>query len=641
MITRSIGKNTLASGSKMNVNMHTYSRSTHNLSYAWRSPMTVGTLVPFLCEVGLAGDTFDIDLRSHILTHPTTGPLYGSYTFRTAVFFCPTRLYCAPLHNNALNIGLDMSKVKLPQLESNGKTAVNNLLRYLGINNFGIKTGTKKGQMDATPTLAYYDIFKNYFANKQEKKFPILSHTEEIKRDLWKTAIFNNQKQQYEIQTPLANKANNVMPLILIKKDFYENAVKKGTSDKINFEYQNFEGTTKKIIYIKNLQQRTADDVEYIDPKNWIAWELNDAIASNTGAKVNWVKDGSNSLSINLYDLDQIDNTREFLLSQGRQQVVINEDNTKIQDYLRHCVRDKAVEQGGLCLTTYNSDIFNNWINSEVIDGDNGINAITAIDTSSGKFTLDSLNLAKKTYELLNRIAISGGSYQDWIETVYTNKAPFRAETPVYEGGYSAEIEFQEVINQTASKENPLGELAGRGVQTNAKGGRMHIKLDENGYLIGVCWITPRVDYCEGNRWHVYLKTMNDYHKPQLDGIGFQDLNTDLMVADTLEIDANGNYRHQSIGKQPAWINYMTNFNRTYGNFAKRDTEANSESFMVLNRWYDKDENGQYDFSTYINPTKYNYVFAESDITTNNFWTQLGVGIEARRVMSAKIMPTI
>ena len=32
----------------------------------------------------------------------------------------------------------------------------------------------------------------------------------------------------------------------------------------------------------------------------------------------------------------------------------------------------------GLCVKTYQSDIFNNWINTEWLDGENGINAITA-----------------------------------------------------------------------------------------------------------------------------------------------------------------------------------------------------------------------------------------------------------------------
>ena len=60
---------------------------------------------------------------------------------------------------------------------------------------------------------------------------------------------------------------------------------------------------------------------------------------------------------------------------------------------------------------------------------------------------------------MLNRIAISGGTYQDWVETVYTSTWNMHTETPVYEGGMSAEIEFQEVVSNSATEEEPLGTL--------------------------------------------------------------------------------------------------------------------------------------------------------------------------------------
>ena len=42
-------------------------------------------------------------------------------------------------------------------------------------------------------------------------------------------------------------------------------------------------------------------------------------------------------------------------------------------------------------------------------DGENGISAITAISTAGDKFTIDQLNLSKKVYDMLNRIAVSEG----------------------------------------------------------------------------------------------------------------------------------------------------------------------------------------------------------------------------------------
>ena len=102
--------------------MNNYERSTHDLSYIWRSTMSSGTLVPFLCEIALPGDTFDIDLQCEILTHPTIGPVFGSFKVQLDIFATPIRLYQAQLHMNALNIGRDMSKVMFPQIQMDAQT---------------------------------------------------------------------------------------------------------------------------------------------------------------------------------------------------------------------------------------------------------------------------------------------------------------------------------------------------------------------------------------------------------------------------------------------------------------------------------------------------------------------------------------
>ena len=99
-----------------------------------------------------------------------------------------------------------------------------------------------------------------------------------------------------------------------------------------------------------------------------------------------------------------------------------------------------------------------------------------------------------------------------------------------------------------------------------------------------------------------------------------------------------------SAGKQPAWIDYMSNYNRTHENFAA----GMNEEFMVLNRSYEIDPNTLAmpqsvikDLTTYIDPTKYNYIFADTSLDAMNFWVQIGVKWEARRMMSAKVMPTL
>ena len=174
-----IGKNTLGDSDKMSVSLKEYGRSTHNLSSAWRSPMGVGTLVPFMKMIGLPGDTFEIDLDTQIMTHPTIGPLFGNFKFQADVFTCPIRLYNAMLHNNTLNTGLDMSKVKLPvagMWTKDYRMGKGSLAEYMGVRKQPFDTNSDKGIGDyqIVPILAYYDVFKNYYANKQEERFYIM-----------------------------------------------------------------------------------------------------------------------------------------------------------------------------------------------------------------------------------------------------------------------------------------------------------------------------------------------------------------------------------------------------------------------------------------------------------------------------------
>ena len=146
--------------------------------------------------------------------------------------------------------------------------------------------------------------------------------------------------------------------------------------------------------------------------------------------------------------------------------------------------------------------------------------------------------------------------------------------------------------------------------------------------------ITPRIDYHQGNKWDMKLDNMAELHRPTMDGIGFQDLLTDEMAAWETKVASNGSETFNSIGKQPAWIHYQTDVNELYGGFAEE------LMYMANARRFEYDQNGNtIDLTSYIDPSKYNYIFDEQRLEAQNFWIQLGLDIEARLLMSANIMP--
>ena len=680
----SIGKNTLGGGKKMTTRLNNYNRSTHDLSNVIRTSMAPGVLVPTLKHLVLPGDTFPIQTRCHTLTHPTIGPLFGSFKQQNDFFFCPIRLYNSMLHNNALNIGLDMKKVKFPvilvdtkefdqtsSIPGSGGTLKNqvhpsSLPAYLGYKALNINRNEQGyATIQGLPLLMYFDIFKNYYANKQEKSFYTIAGDQflpfagvvSVPNSFTTARLYlTNNGKIATIDGIFSSSGTTTMPEtdhadyvgIVINPlsnsslpDDYSLEVDMNIKSQIGSGWLThnikFTGTIRELIENGTIKEASLSNLPTGGKLYYIPQSLMQPnYTFQMEMKQSW-RVWQSELRYKKYDLEAIDVCREDILAAGRSLYeikdsfiadifkLVNQDNEGSLTFRKPACANPMV---GLALKTYQSDINTNWVNTEWIEGDTGINAITAIDTSSGSFTLDTLNLAKKVYTMLNRIAVSDGSYNAWIQTVYTSGGLNHIETPLYLGGSSLEIEFQEVINNSGTEDQPLGTLAGRGTATNHKGGNIIFKADEPGYIFCITSITPRVDYFQGNDWDLYLNTMDDLHKPQLDGIGFQD-----RLYKYINGNATNSELDKSIGKQPAWIEYMTNVNKTYGNFALIENEG----WMCLNRIFGDPDT----YTTYIQPHLYNNIFADTEFTSQNFWVQIAFNTQPRRVMSAKVIPNI
>jgi hypothetical protein len=559
-----------------------------------------------------------------------------------------------------------MSAIKLPQWvfdvvpRKTGETAneVNmlnpsSLWTYLGLRGTGsviTSSAVKERDFNAVPIIGYYDIFKNYYANKQEDNFYLMDYYNRISNvvgmstrtpgtgtTLWNEGNANNFSTIRIIQ-----ETQSIEIKLFANNEMSQDEFEARTTIKLKVN-QSTPGFYKSQIITVPLTQ-------YFEFEGYTPATLTYKYAIKAGLEISQLSILAiitRKGKLQAQKLDDIDEIRELILgTQGNTPFRIAANNTtvKLLDYLcrpGNIIANQSdafyyTPEWGLVVKTYQSDICQNWINTEWIDGDDGINQITAVAVEDGKFTIDALNLANKVYNYLNRIAVSDGSYRAWLETTYTGGYTERTETPIYCGGQSAEIVFQEVVSTAAATDEPLGTLAGRGMDTNKKGGKVTVRATEPGYIIGISSITPRLDYTQGNQFDVNLKTIDDLHKPALDGIGFQDLSAELLHANTTTIDGTSDIIAQKfVGKQPAWIDYMTNINKAFGNF------VTNENFMILSRQYEMEGSTIKDLTTYIDPTLYNGIFADQSFDAQNFWVQIGVNIKARRLMSAKIIPNL
>ena len=678
-----LGGDRLGSGNKQEISLKNYERSSHDLGYVWRSSMASGTLVPFMSEVGLPGDSFDIDLECDVKTLPTIGPLFGSYKVQLDVFQCPVRLYQGKLHMNMLNIGMDMSEVLLPQYELKGKNykkedgdnqqiSPSALYSYLNVRGIGynknVGADTVNRMYNAIPLLGYWDVYKNYYANKQEEEGVVihaLSMTNKFSIKTAKIKVLARQSGGGETEYDINGNAQDVA----ITSTVFQIVNLDLVLEWDNGNNDNFYGEPK-VDTIEILMNGNT----YIITNLWEDVTIenqNNGFYKVMGRNYNGPEDANNDIEVEMeqqtitntlppgagipnlvrFDLNKIDDMRMDILEAVRDTTAFTIDDTTYAPYGLGLGNDAGgyyatSNQEGLGIKTYQSDLFNNWISTEWIDGTNGINEVTAVSTANNEFTIDALNLANKVYNMLNRIAISGGSYDDWLDAVYTHERSKSCENPIYHGSLIKELAFEEVVSnadtEVEGNVQPLGTLAGRGRLTEKKkGGKIKIKVDEPSYILGIVSITPRIDYSQGNKWDVNLKTMNDLHKPALDEIGFQDLVTDQMAWFDTEVDSNGDPTYKSAGKQPAWINYMTNVNQCRGDFAVGDEGQVGSMFMTLNRKYEAGDTGIEDLTTYVDPSKYNSIFAQESLSSQNFWVQIRNDIFARRKMSAKVIPNL
>lgn len=655
-ITRTLGKNTLGDNDKIKIALRDYDMSTHDISTVFRSSVGVGMLVPFCKILCQKGDIIDINLINKTLSQPTLGPLFGSFKLQHFLFFGGFRLYNSWLHNNRTGIGMKMNDIKLPMMKANtsgiateAKTNISAsaLYKYLGWSKSRRKGTNSIGGVlkNGVPLLLYLDIFKNFFANTQEKKFYMLKGAGSLTLNIQKTYNDSNNGS-YKIGTDQQSIdiTNTTQITVGIITDNYKEV---WSSIKVKVL------TSDGALLTKSLSELTTN------PSN-LTITLDNVSANpyatilqffTTKETVKFIK-----TELGQYDLKVLDQIRDVILhKKGNETLILagqelnatNNGSDELVNLFNDLINSQANKLGGMMLKTYDSDMFNNWIQTDWIDGTGGITEITSIDITAndGKLTMDALNLQQKVYNMLNRIAVSGGTYRDWLETVYTaGKYLDRPETPVFIGGMTQYIEFDEVISKSATEtaygNQPLGDIAaiGRGGKP-LNNGHVHYQCEEPGYIMGLMAITPMIDYSQGNDFDLNLQTIDDLHKPALDGIGYQDLIQEQMVGETsvYENGANiSNMKHLAANKTVAWIDYMTNYNRTYGDFAAGE----ALDFMVLNRRYEVGANDTItDLTTYIDPQKYIEIFADTSVDSQNFWVQTVIQATRRGNYSAKQIP--
>lgn len=641
-----IGGDRVGAGDKMQVELHAFSSSSHNVTQITRTSQAVGTIVPIYKRLLLKDNKLELDLNALCHTNPTEGPCFGEFEVQIHAYSAPIRLFQGKLHMNMLEEGTQMQNIKFPLIEyvaddinwdknpDNQQINPSSIFAYLGDRGLGSKIESERGgeltrHRNAIPFLMYHDINANYYANQQEKVGYIIHN---INAGQTITGVSNGTVTIPQAQeVPSTTSVNLSGETITFICDIDN---KLPAIDNLGVWVNN------KAMLISEVWDTIE---EIVIPGVARTYECSVQLVPLNDDCNGWFytsQDLGTQPELFEFPLDNYNEMRMDILSSVKQTTPFIIDKDSIAPFGTSLGKEggvwsKTISQEGLAVRTYKSDWFNNWLDTEAIEA---IDQRTMVLTGSdGGFTMNQFLLQEKMFKYLNRIQLAGNTVDDWELAAYGTRSKRPTEKSVFEGALHKRISFDEVINQSADQDKPLGTLAATGRMSGYhKGGKISIKVDEASYVMVVASIVPLPDYNQGNDWDGDLLTMEDLHNPNKDKIGFQDLITDWMASWDTKVLDNGIIKYFSAGKQPSWIQYQTNINKCFGTFAEK-----SEEWMVLARKYDADtQTGNIkDLTTYIDPAKWNFPFAQQSRSAQNFRMQYLIEAKQRLLMSANQIP--
>lgn len=525
----------------------------HDRSHYLRTSMAPGLGYPIYCREALPGDQIQLEFKHLMNTQAILNPLYGSYRLQICVFFAGTSLYIPRLWRNGFMSTesrgiLDVSYPIYNLSATSPITRVHesSLPAFLGLGvgygRFASGTPTKGGYINLIPYLMYYDIFRHYYANRQEDTFPVMTSN-------WPNV---NRVRHYS----LAGLDN-----------LYLNLPVSGGS-------MNSNG------YISNTP------------------------------------------------------IAQIFTSQQAGSAVVPPSMT--------------VPLGGLFQCCYMPDRMNVILSSSFFDK----NVSTVVVSTVGdSFQVDQLVTAKKLWNARNKDVVTNGSFKDWIRVHFGVTPKIMDDMPTFCGAVSSDILFEDIRATTSAKVGDADQYLGdKGSSAIGYGDsrRFNIVADRPGYVMAIATLVPRVDYYQFTERYALHSKLSDSFMPEYNGIGYQDvligdLNSEFPPAwdSSKPYSAESDPFANSVGKQPAWIEYMTAVNKIRGSF------CSTEKSWVLARDMRADDTSNPTTpptkatvsSAYIDPGDWNQPFADQSVTAQNFYAQFYIRDRVRSTVLKRLRP--
>lgn len=520
----------------------------HDLSHYLRTSMAPGLGYPICCIPCSPGDQHQLEFKHLMNTQAILNPLYGSYRLQICVFFAGISLYIPRLWRNGYMNSSDSNgimDVNFPFCHIANENPIfrvneSSLPAFLGMG-YGsgrFSSAANSYHVNLLPYLMYYDIFRHYYANRQELMYNVME------------APWDNEKRVGRYSLAALDELYNTLP-------------------------------------------------------------------PNGG-------DMSNFLSkVPIY-------------------AIFN------RAYGSLAAPSMAAPLGGLWQACYMPDRMNVILSDAFFK--KNVSTVT-VSTVGDSFQVDQLVTAKKLWNSRNNDVITNGTFKDWIRVHFGVTPKIMDDMPTFCGATSSDILFEDIRATTSAKIGDVDQYLGdKGSSALGYGDsrRFNIEVDRPGYIMAIATLVPRVDYYQFTERYVRHGKLSDMFRPEFNGIGYQDvlvsdLNTELPEGwnPASGVSLENNPFAQAVGKQPAWIEYMTAVNKIRG------TLCTTEKSWVLARDMRADPNPAVDlgptqntsFTAYIEPADWNQPFADRSATAQNFYAQFYLRHRVRSTVLKRLRP--
>lgn len=628
--------------SLLNISFPEPKQSNFNLGRVNRFSADVGWVIPCYVEEILPNSYKRLDVEALIQTNATVAPLMGSFKVKVDCFFVPLRLYYRHLSLNNINPdftdNFGLHYIPIPNFDNSvqvdslsGQNAVpitdtssyavtyykyndlwyennqtssafnqclqvapSSLIDYLGILPVGFHNFAFKGfkKLNGNPFIAYFDIWRNYYANPHDINVPM--------------RISNNTYIDDNDQRALSY--NDTYIPLSVFDDFIRN------------------------ISTRSLSNATPQQLDVLSI-------FNDTVTRSSPG----------GMPSNL----------KFMMN-----IPLFSGQAVTSSYVSGASIPKADTRNGmhfgLLRCTYMDDYFNSRFRNEFVSYMEDKSKVTV---QNNQFTISQLRMQNRIAKYVDKSIFSDTRFGSWIKAHFGVKTNNKLDIPQFLGSISSNIIFNDIYslaqtgNGGITANQALGSRASLGQgYINNKGSFVEFKATEPGFIMCMFRIIPYVSYFQGIK-KMYLKTnFQDMYKPEYDAVGYDDLQTLEMCALSEYFDnfqrerptsftpIDINTFNVSLGKHPAYMEYMTSFDEVHGLFAKKFDYG----FWTLNRpvndkFYNQvsEEFSSFEMlnvSTYVTPEYYNSIFAV-DKYTDNFQVQIRFYDKTKQPMSKQILP--